>query len=772
MKKFCLIFVISLISGLVFGQSNNIQEALKTIKDRGEVYFKFDSKNIISSTILDLNSIISIDKVLSKEVFAYANAREFDKFLKYGIDIEVLTPPSMVHKSILDNSTKSREIGSWDYYPNWSEYNTIMNQFVASFPNLCELVTIGTSTLGKELLCIHINNDLTSEQPEPEFLYTSSMHGDELTGYVLSLRLIDYLLENYGTDPDVTLMVDNIDIWINPLANPDGTFAGGDNSVWGATRGNSNFIDLNRNYPDPEDGQHPDGNAWQAETIDFMDFAAEMDFVMSSNFHGGAEVVNYPWDTWSTLAADNDWWVFVSREYADLVHENGWPGYFTDLNNGITNGYAWYSIDGGRQDYMNYFHNCREMTLELSNAKTPPESQLNNYWDANYKSLLAYLNQVRNGLSGTVTNALTGVGVPAMVWIDGHDMDNSEIYANLPFGNYNRLLKQGNYNVTFSALGYYDQTINVSIIDDQSLTLDVFMIPVGTLISNFEASTNITGTNTLVDFYDLSTGNDIITWEWIFEGSVQGVSSLTNPTGIEYLDVGEFDVSLTITDDFGNTDTKIIEDYIIVKESIIISDTTVSTCDAIFYDSGFENGNYSNDENFTITFYPDVPGTYVMLDFMEFKLENSWNCAKDHIRIYDGIDTTTSELGIWCGDIGPGIQTASNEQGALTVYYYSDSNLNESGWKAIVSCDSNVGINNFKEVEFKIFPNPASSFLNIQSNEIIHYVTLSDISGRTLKRYYLDIDKSEINISDVENGIYIISCATDSNILTKKLIVR
>ncbi|MBT3174659.1 MAG: T9SS type A sorting domain-containing protein [Lentimicrobiaceae bacterium] len=772
MKKFCLIFVISLISGLVFGQSNNIQEALKTIKDRGEVYFKFDSKNIISSTILDLNSIISIDKVLSKEVFAYANAREFDKFLKYGIDIEVLTPPSMVHKSILDNSTKSREIGSWDYYPNWSEYNTIMNQFVTSFPNLCELVTIGTSTLGKELLCIHINNDLTSEQPEPEFLYTSSMHGDELTGYVLSLRLIDYLLENYGTDPDVTLMVDNIDIWINPLANPDGTFAGGDNSVWGATRGNSNFIDLNRNYPDPEDGQHPDGNAWQAETIDFMDFAAEMDFVMSSNFHGGAEVVNYPWDTWSTLAADNDWWVFVSREYADLVHENGWPGYFTDLNNGITNGYAWYSIDGGRQDYMNYFHNCREMTLELSNAKTPPESQLNNYWDANYKSLLAYLNQVRNGLSGTVTNALTGVGVPAMVWIDGHDMDNSEIYANLPFGNYNRLLKQGNYNVTFSALGYYDQTINVSIIDDQSLTLDVFMIPVGTLISNFEASTNITGTNTLVDFYDLSTGNDIITWEWIFEGSVQGVSSLTNPTGIEYLDVGEFDVSLTITDDFGNADTKIIEDYIIVKESIIISDTTVSTCDAIFYDSGFENGNYSNDENFTITFYPDVPGTYVMLDFMEFKLENSWNCAKDHIRIYDGIDTTTSELGIWCGDIGPGIQTASNEQGALTVYYYSDSNLNESGWKAIVSCDSNVGINNFKEVEFKIFPNPASSFLNIQSNEIIHYVTLSDISGRTLKRYYLDIDKSEINISDVENGIYIISCATDSNILTKKLIVR
>jgi hypothetical protein len=182
-------------------------------------------------------------------------------------------------------------------------------------------------------------------------------------------------------------MVNNMDIWINPLANPDGTYAGGNNSVNGATRYNANFVDLNRNYPDPDDGPHPDGNPWQVETIAFMDFAEGRDFVMSANFHGGAEVVNYPWDTWSHFHADDNWWQYVSREYADTVHDNAPFGYMNYLNNGITNGYAWYEITGGRQDYMNYFHQCREFTLEISDIKLLPANQLINHWNYNYRSI-------------------------------------------------------------------------------------------------------------------------------------------------------------------------------------------------------------------------------------------------------------------------------------------------------------------------------------------------------------------------------------------------
>ena len=206
------------------------------------------------------------------------------------------------------------------------------------------------------------------------------MHGDELSGYVLSLRLIDYLLNNYGDNNKVTHLIDEIDIWINPLANPDGAYYGGNQNVWSAIRYNSNFIDLNRNYPDPEDGPHPDGNPYQQETNIFLGLADTINFNMAANMHSGAEVCNYPWDTWDNINSDINWWQYVTKQYADSCQHYGPNGYFNDLNNGITNGWDWYEVDGGRQDYMNYFRYCKEFTLELSNDKTPNPNDLPDLW--------------------------------------------------------------------------------------------------------------------------------------------------------------------------------------------------------------------------------------------------------------------------------------------------------------------------------------------------------------------------------------------------------
>jgi len=87
-------------------------------------------------------------------------------------------------------------------------------------------------------------NNGTSEG-KPKFLYTSTIHGDETTGWILMLRLIDYLLEN-PTLPECQNILENIDLYICPNTNPDGTYHGGNNTVNGATRANANGIDMNR----------------------------------------------------------------------------------------------------------------------------------------------------------------------------------------------------------------------------------------------------------------------------------------------------------------------------------------------------------------------------------------------------------------------------------------------------------------------------------------------------------------------------------------------
>jgi hypothetical protein len=469
MKRFAvlaLLFVFTLISNAQFN----------------EYYFKFKINR--QTDLYTLTKIISIDNVKGDNVYAYANDKEMKDFLKLGYFYEMLPHPG----SLIDAGTSGDidEIYEWDVYPTYDGYIAMMNQFAANYPGLCRIVNAGATVQGRSILFAVISDNVATREAEPQFQYSSSMHGDETTGYVLMLRLIDYLLTNYAANPKVANLVNNMEIWINPLANPDGTYYGGNNTVNGARRYNYNGYDLNRNFPDPAAGPNPGGTR-QIETTIFMNIAGANDFVMSCNFHGGAEVVNYPWDTWSRLTADNNWWVYVSRQYADTVHANAPSGYMDGFNNGITNGYAWYRITGGRQDYHIYFQRGRECTIEISDTKLLPPAQLPAHWNYNYKSFLNYIQQTLYGVKGTVTDSVTGLPVKAKVTIAGHDIDSSEVYSDSLFGKYYRTIYGGTYNLTFSAPGYYTETVpNVYVKNDSTTIRNVLLNPIvqGTVSGN------------------------------------------------------------------------------------------------------------------------------------------------------------------------------------------------------------------------------------------------------------------------------------------------
>ena len=482
MRTSILLILFAISTGLTYSQVSIAgrpagEELINTIfKSDGEKYFRFHGV----SELQKLSRIISVDKVENNgTVYAYANRKEFAKFLDLGIAYEILPHPG-IYNGFLNMKSKVdiRNIEEWDFYPTYEGYLDMMAQFAEQYPTLCQLVNFGTSIQGRQLLALKISDNVGMSENEPQFLYTSSIHGDEVTGYVLMLRLIDYLLSNYDIDPRITGLVNNIEIWINPLANPDGTYHGGNNTVNGAYRYNASWVDLNRNYPDPQDGPHPDGEEWQTETLRFMELAENNRFVSSANLHGGEVVCNYPWDTWSKLSADDDWWQYVCHEYADTVHANCPWGYMTDFDNGITNGYAWYTIAGGRQDYMNYFHQCREFTLEISSTKILQPDSLPEYWDYNYRSFLNYLEQSTFGVRGTVKDSITGWPIIAEVYAVLHEMDSSWVYSSFPNGNYHRLLHAGTYSLRYSAPGYITKFISgVNVINRQATLLNVQLVP-------------------------------------------------------------------------------------------------------------------------------------------------------------------------------------------------------------------------------------------------------------------------------------------------------
>ena len=470
-----ILFVLLMIPYCVFCQINEVDSFFK---DKGEIYFSFQASSL--DQYKKISNIVSIDHGSSYlNAYAYANKKEFQAFLNLELDYQIQESPGLLFKDLnMLLSLDEKQINDWDFYPSYEVYVEMMYAFEEQYPELCKVSSIGTSINGRELLVAKITDQINVEEGEPRLLYTSSMHGDELTGFVLSLRLIDYLLNNYSVNDRVTEIVNNVEIWINPLANPDGAYTNNNNSVYGAIRYNANWVDLNRNYPDPEDGPHPDGNPYQIETEAFMNFADTCSFDIASNFHSGAEVANYPWDTWIQYPADYDWWTHVMHEYADLAQENSNSGYFNSFDDGITNGYEWYEVSGGRQDYMNYEKHCREFTLELSNSKTPSGSDLPYFWDANYNSFLAYIEQSLNGLHGIVTDSISGEPIEADVFIENHDVDNSDVTSHLPIGDYHRYLASGSYDINFSAEGYQSKTISsVTVLNDESTVLDVQLVP-------------------------------------------------------------------------------------------------------------------------------------------------------------------------------------------------------------------------------------------------------------------------------------------------------
>ncbi len=530
-----------LIVGSIFSQDLDKNNTVKQIiKNKGQVEVQFFEKN--PEQLKRLSSQISIDDYKNGLVTAFLSKKQVDDFLEHNYNYRIVTSRNVMD---LTMATSVSEMSNWDKYPTYEVFNQMMINYATDYPNICRLDTIGFSQEGRVILVLKITDNPDISEFEPEFFYTGQMHGDELVSSILFLRLIDYLLTGYGNNAEITNLVDNIEIWINPLSNPDGCYHGGNHTVSGATRYVANGIDLNRNYPSPHPsyGEHPDGEEYAQETIDMMNFCQSHDFVMSANAHSGAEVVNYPWDAWNSnekSTADNAWWQMVSKEYADTCQTNSPSNYLTDVSNtGYTNGGDWYYAFGSRQDWMNYFNNCREMTLEWSSDKFLDAEHLPDHWNYNRDAIINYLKQVQYGINGLVTDACIGQPIRAKIEIQSHDIDNSHVYSSSDVGNFHRPIMAGTYNIVVSAEGYDNQVFNnISVSNYATTALNATLNPLEPVADfTFESTDNCLANYNL---NNTTVGN--ATYTWTFPDNSQ---STEEHTSISFANNGTYTISLS-----------------------------------------------------------------------------------------------------------------------------------------------------------------------------------------------------------------------------------
>jgi len=158
-------------------------------------------------------------------------------------------------------------LGQASGIPGYPCYRTVEEtldramELASLFSNLAQWQEIGSSwertqsvTNGYPLIVLRITNEAIPG-PKPKLFAMSAIHAREYATAELNTRFAEYLLQNYGTDPDATWLVDHREIHLLLQTNPDGRkhAEGGDlwrkntNSGFCASPG-SYGIDLNRNF--------------------------------------------------------------------------------------------------------------------------------------------------------------------------------------------------------------------------------------------------------------------------------------------------------------------------------------------------------------------------------------------------------------------------------------------------------------------------------------------------------------------------------------------
>ena len=436
----------------------------------------------------ELSLFTSIDRKIKNEYLVYVNEKQFNNFLTLGLEYRLYQDEKQEKQ--INVATTIEQMQSWDRYPSYQVYVDLMQNLAQDFPNICKLDTIGYSVENRLILSLKIHDNATENAPK--FFYSSTIHGDELTGAVALLRLADYLLKNHQTNNEIQNLISNMQIYICPIANPDGVYAGGNNNVSNATRYNANYVDLNRNFPNPKYGQHPDGEQHQKETLAFMNYSLQEDFDISINLHTGAEVCNYPWDTWKENERrhpDTEWFISLCQEFVSQVRNAGGQNYFSDVTySGITNGGDWYKIYGSRQDWQNWYTKARELTLEISTTKTPSSNLLPHYWNKLKDGLISFISNSLTGVEGVIKDINSQETIEnATIEVENIDYDSLFTYSNNQ-GYYFRALLPGNYQIKISAQGYNDTIVNINIEDNTTLTQDIYLSPTPTSLPSYENS--------------------------------------------------------------------------------------------------------------------------------------------------------------------------------------------------------------------------------------------------------------------------------------------
>ncbi len=271
-------------------------------------------------------------------------------------------------------------------YHTYTEINNELHQFAGKYKEIAQVSSIGQSVEGRELLAIKISDNVARDEDEVVIVFLGAHHAREWISVEVPFLIAKHLIENYSSNSNIANLVDNAEIWIIPMVNPDGhVYSVSTNRLWRKNRrknGNGTYgVDLNRNYGYQWGGSGSSGDTYsetyrgpapfsEPETKAVADFLKLQSPKALITYHSYSQLILYPWGYTNSAASDNSLHKSLAKSMAEKINDVHQEYYTPQQSSEL------YLTSGDTTDWLYALLSIPAFTIELRPYSSNPGFKL------------------------------------------------------------------------------------------------------------------------------------------------------------------------------------------------------------------------------------------------------------------------------------------------------------------------------------------------------------------------------------------------------------
>jgi len=473
------LFLMFLTTGFTFANSNKISQTNLSKEIKTSCYIKINSDDAIglAKELINEGFDVLYDKIENNYFELIVTPKELKIIESRGFNYKIISYGRPFYKIQEEMQNNPSFIP-----PGYSDLTDIINEMYtieSNYPSICKVYdltdTYGCSPTyeGRHIYAMKISDNVDVEEDEPSFLMVSCHHAREIVTPVIALYSIGQLTSGYGSNPSITAVVDDYEIWISPVWNPDGyEYCYYYDNWWRKNRRPPDGVDLNRNYPfgwnsgcsgstDPYSETYKGPSpASEPETQTMMAFSDDKHFAKVLDYHSYGSEVLYGYCCHSHP--------FSSFFYSEAVALSTAAGYYGSVRAPSAEGEEYQWQIWGNGTYANLMETHTSFQPSYSSALSE---------SAKVFPGTIWMLERPISVSGHIVDSITGEALVGAIEIEGVSFLNDEKFMNDPnFGRYHLFLPTGVYNLKFEHDGYHSQTHEVTVTTTSEEILDVELV--------------------------------------------------------------------------------------------------------------------------------------------------------------------------------------------------------------------------------------------------------------------------------------------------------